>query len=207
MNTNITIKTALILLVSITVFLNGSVNANDDVKPTVIIESPIDNECYWAKEEIEFRCKAYDLEDGALSGKNVKWVSDLDNTFGYGTAFKAKLSKGLHMISVIASDRKNKKGRSSVIIMVSDKKPSRPEKKPEQNKPMDNIPIIQFTCVPKIGSHEDLLLMKLKRDRQNSLNTIYHRDNLRKARDPIQQNREFVSSKTGCGIDWSKTGL
>jgi PKD repeat protein len=62
---------------------------------------------------------ATDAEDGALSGSALAWRSNLDGALGTGLSVSAMLSRGVHTVTLTASDSLGATGATSVTVSVN----------------------------------------------------------------------------------------
>lgn len=87
--------------------------------PTTSIEAPPDSSIYDDGESISFSGSAEDPEDGALSGDNLVWRSDVDGKFGTGsTVSTSSLSSAYHVITLTATDSDGISDRDTVRVGV-----------------------------------------------------------------------------------------
>lgn len=142
----------------------GKIKA-DNYAPVVRIEGPKNHSNFKVKEEITFKGKATDLEDGELLDGVLIWTSDMDGRIGQGNSFNAVLSQGFHIVILTATDSGNSVGRDSIFITVGTppeqigevEKPKEEKPKPEKDKiEKQTMPSIEFLFVPPFGSFENL---------------------------------------------------
>lgn len=87
--------------------------------PTASIEAPPDSSIYEDGESISFSGSAEDPEDGALSGDDLVWHSDVDGQFGTGsTVSTSSLSSAHHVITLTATDSDGISGVATVRVGV-----------------------------------------------------------------------------------------
>ena len=87
--------------------------------PNITILSPENDGGYTSKENLVFKVKVTDYEDGEITApEQIKWYSDIDGFIGSGTSFicnsLTRVKK--HNISVQATDSQGEVSTSSVII-------------------------------------------------------------------------------------------
>lgn len=88
-------------------------------QPTPTITSPSDGAAFLEGESIDFQGSGSDPEDGALSGGDLVWTSDVDGEIGSGETFsRSDLSSGDHTITLEATDSRNASTTTSVEITV-----------------------------------------------------------------------------------------
>ncbi|GAB6094807.1 hypothetical protein JCM14469_10590 [Desulfatiferula olefinivorans] len=107
---------------SVTIFVG-----NHD--PAAVITSPAAGTSYNMGQDILFQGSAVDTEDGALTGPNLVWTSNLEGAtpIGTGSTFTlGNLSSGTHVITLTASDTYTPAGTgtASVIITVNNTFPT-----------------------------------------------------------------------------------
>jgi hypothetical protein len=96
--------------------------------PVAHIIAPYDKSTFSGLQTIVFTGDAFDLEDGTLDGKALKWRSDQQGILGYGHSISAtSLKLGLHTITLTAIDSNGKVGNTSIKILIT------PERIVEQN--------------------------------------------------------------------------
>ncbi len=95
--------------------------------PVATISQPADNASFGIGESIDFQGSATDAEDGALSGGDLVWTSNIDGQIGTGGSFsRADLSEGTHTITLTATDSQGKTGQATVTITVENQAPATP---------------------------------------------------------------------------------
>ncbi|MBF0199874.1 MAG: hypothetical protein HQK66_00905 [Desulfamplus sp.] len=95
-----------------------------NASPEILIRLPADNSSFSQGEMILFVANVTDREDGNLSGESVRWVSDRDGFFGFGTSFSINaLSVGTHVITVTAKDSDGLDSSSSITVAVGNESP------------------------------------------------------------------------------------
>ncbi|MBZ0233076.1 MAG: hypothetical protein K8M05_12165 [Deltaproteobacteria bacterium] len=73
--------------------------------PFAQINHPGNNETRYVSDgDFPFTGVARDLEDGALTGTDLVWTSNLDGELGIGESFTTTLSAGVHTITLTATD-------------------------------------------------------------------------------------------------------
>jgi exo-beta-1,3-glucanase (GH17 family) len=93
--------------------------AEENNPPTVVIDSPKKGDKFVPGQEIKFSGRAVDLEDGELQGESIIWISDIDGNIGSGLSFTTqKLSPGIHLIQMRATDSRGKESIKIVLIRV-----------------------------------------------------------------------------------------
>lgn len=97
--------------ITITILTNSS--------PVVNITSPSDNSIFNYDYTITFTGTATDPEDGTMSGNSFVWTSDIDGQIGTGLSFSTSiLSENRHIVTLTATDSKNKIGSTNIAISV-----------------------------------------------------------------------------------------
>jgi hypothetical protein len=89
--------------------------------PDVEILSPRDGDLFVGAQPIVFEGSATDQEDGPLSGDSLVWRSTLDGEVGTGALLRveaARLSEGVHTITLSATDSAGSSANASVTIQV-----------------------------------------------------------------------------------------
>jgi hypothetical protein len=90
----------------------------------VIILTPSDGESFELGEEITFSGSARDLQDGELSGDSLVWTSSIDGEIGTGNTFtRDDLSKGIHKITLTATNSLGEKGTVTITIPIGEQTP------------------------------------------------------------------------------------
>ena len=96
-------------------------------RPAVTILSPSPNDVLSPDTPVVLRGEASDLEDGVLSGEQLRWVSDRDGFLGTGTPLQVRLSGPeqicepelvVHNISLIATDSEGNATTQTVKVNV-----------------------------------------------------------------------------------------
>lgn len=97
---------------------SDSDSAVDPSAPTVVIDAPADGAVYAYDEAIPFSATATDLEDGALSGANLVWTSDLvTSALGAGASLNLVLPvPGDHLVTCTATDSDGRTGFATVNV-------------------------------------------------------------------------------------------
>jgi hypothetical protein len=84
------------------------------------IEEPATGATFYAGQQVGFRVRATDREDGYLSGNSLVWSSSLEGGLGTGVVLRRALSRtGEHTITLTATDRSGSATSASVRITVS----------------------------------------------------------------------------------------
>ncbi len=95
---------------------------------TPVIASPQGGATYSVGQAVQFQGSASDPEDGALSGAQLVWTSNLDGQIGTGSSFsRSDLSEGTHTITLGATDSDGASRSASVSITVAAQPPATPE--------------------------------------------------------------------------------
>lgn len=90
----------------------------------VIILTPSDGESFELSEEITFNGSARDLQDGELTGDSLVWTSSIDGQIGTGNNFtRDDLSKGIHKITLTATNSLREKGTATITIPIGEQTP------------------------------------------------------------------------------------
>ncbi|MBF0227481.1 MAG: PKD domain-containing protein, partial [Desulfobacterales bacterium] len=93
--------------------------------PTVTILSPQNGYSYAEGYEISFSGKATDMDGAEIIGDSLVWFSDKDEEIGKGVSFKYdNLSKGKHIITLVATDIKGTSGSNSIILTIGNTEPT-----------------------------------------------------------------------------------
>ncbi|MBN1952938.1 MAG: hypothetical protein JW801_17165 [Bacteroidales bacterium] len=87
--------------------------------PKVTIVQPDNGSSWTTADLISFTGEASDAKDGVLTGTQLTWVSDIDDTLGQGTTIFTRLSAGEHQIRLIAVDSEGEEGADVINITVS----------------------------------------------------------------------------------------
>jgi hypothetical protein len=83
------------------------------------IEEPPGGATFYVGQEIGFRARATDREDGYLSGGSLVWNSDVEGSLGTGDLLRRRLSRsGDHTITLTATDRSGLSSSATVRISV-----------------------------------------------------------------------------------------
>ena len=82
------------------------------------IEEPFAGASFYAGQEIAFRVRATDPEDGYLSGSSLVWSSNRDGRMGTGDLLRRTLSEGNHTITLTATDRAGLSNTATVNLTV-----------------------------------------------------------------------------------------
>lgn len=82
------------------------------------IEEPSAGATFYVGQEIAFRARATDPEDGYLSGGSLVWSSNRDGRIGTDDLLRRTLSEGNHTITLTATDRAGLSNTASVNITV-----------------------------------------------------------------------------------------
>jgi hypothetical protein len=103
-----------------------------DVQPTVDIQSPQDGEVVLSEGTLGLNAFAYDVDTGALDGKDVRWFSSLDGILGEGAQLSVTgLSVGEHTIAAFAGSGGQQPVFDSVrVLVVAD--PAQLPKQPDE---------------------------------------------------------------------------
>ncbi|MBI5207079.1 MAG: hypothetical protein HY934_04735 [Candidatus Firestonebacteria bacterium] len=101
---------------------SASVNIElTDSIPAVRILSPASGSIFLKDDYIYFRGEAYDTIYGNLYDSSLKWASNIDGIFGYGTTVVSSLSPGTHNIRLTASNINNITDSTSIGIIINQK--------------------------------------------------------------------------------------
>jgi hypothetical protein len=88
--------------------------------PVAVIATPRNGAQYLNGSNILFIGGAADVEDGALTGSSLVWLSDRDGQLGTGTTFqKTSLSVGTHAITLVATDSKGATGSATASVTIT----------------------------------------------------------------------------------------
>ena len=88
--------------------------------PEASIASPADGTISTPGDGIRFEGSGSDLEDGAVTGERLTWVSSLDDEIGTGASFlRNDLSIGAHTITLRAVDSEGGQGIATIAITVA----------------------------------------------------------------------------------------
>lgn len=91
--------------------------------PEVSILSPRTRTSLAAGKLVTFTGEAYDAEDGSLKGESLIWSSSRDGRLGTGTRVSARLSQGLHTITLSARDSDGNVTSASIEVEVGRSEP------------------------------------------------------------------------------------
>lgn len=94
--------------------------------PVPLIISPADGSIFDDTDGINFRGSSTDAEDGELTGTSLSWVSNLDGFLGNGIQSTARLSPGVHTISLIVRDSHGEQAMATINVTVNATGQSRP---------------------------------------------------------------------------------
>ena len=87
--------------------------------PVVVITGPLDGSILDEGTVITFTGTAQDADEGALSGAFLVWTSDINGQIGTGTTFDiTTLSRGVHVITLTATDASGESGTASITITI-----------------------------------------------------------------------------------------
>lgn len=90
-----------------------------DQPPTVSIDSPADSTSVAPGDSVAFSGSAVDLEDGALTGADLTWSSQLDGQIGTGERVEtSSLSTGDHVVTLTATDSQGQTSDDSIAVTV-----------------------------------------------------------------------------------------
>lgn len=93
--------------------------AANNTPPVVVITSPLAGSISDEGVLVTFTGSANDPEDGALSGGSFVWTSDRDGQIGTGQTFDiTTLRRGIHIITLTATDQSGGQGTASITITV-----------------------------------------------------------------------------------------
>jgi hypothetical protein len=94
-----------------------------DRRPSVKVIDPMKQLTIAEGTPLRLLGHAYDLEDGALTGKQLTWESDVQEKLGFGEELTvSKLKPGRHRISLRATDSAgNQSAAAEVVIVVNSK--------------------------------------------------------------------------------------
>jgi len=93
----------------------------ENTAPQVSVSSPTTLQIFSSGETITFQGSANDEEDGSLSGTQLVWTTNLDNTeIGTGEQFDTTLADGNHVITLTATDSENLTGNTSINICIGE---------------------------------------------------------------------------------------
>ncbi|PID73645.1 MAG: hypothetical protein CSB33_02540 [Desulfobacterales bacterium] len=86
--------------------------------PAVTISSPPDARRFAEGEAITFSGWAEDAEDGEIPPENLKWTSDRDGDLGTGQTVTVSSLRGVHVVTLEATDSHGSAGKKSVTVTV-----------------------------------------------------------------------------------------
>lgn len=92
-----------------------------DNAPELDIESPVSGEVFSGAQQVPLEARAWDPEDGTLTGAAIRWSSDLDGPLGSGeelTVLASDLVEGRHVLSATAVDAAGNTTTAEVAIEV-----------------------------------------------------------------------------------------
>jgi len=88
-------------------------------QPSVTITTPSSGAEFVAGEPVGFRGFATDVEDGALTGASLEWISSIDGPFQTGTSVEYDaLGLGQHTVWLRATDSQGASDSASVLMIV-----------------------------------------------------------------------------------------
>ena len=87
--------------------------------PTIRIASPAAGTRLELGQSVQLEAVALDREDGVLDGASITWSSDRDGTLGIGRLSSARLSEGLHTITLAASDSDGATSNATTSVRVA----------------------------------------------------------------------------------------
>ena len=91
---------------------------SENQAPNATIFSPVNGTLFNNATNVVFVGTGVDFEDGALSGVNLVWTSDVDGNIGTGNTFSRTLSVGNHTIVLTATDSLGVTGTDTVLVSV-----------------------------------------------------------------------------------------
>jgi len=87
--------------------------------PQVTITGPTDKSSFTTGQTIVFTGSAFDLKDGLLGDKMLKWSSDKQGVLGFGHSLAVSgLTPGLHTITLEATNSSGLVGRTSIQVQI-----------------------------------------------------------------------------------------
>ncbi len=90
--------------------------------PKVTISQPAEGQLFSGSQLVVLAADARDLEDGYLSGPNLKWSSSIQGNLGEGedlTLAASALAEGSHLMTVVATDSGGLTATAAVHVVVS----------------------------------------------------------------------------------------
>jgi hypothetical protein len=91
-----------------------------DAAPHVVVTAPLDKRPIVQGMPVSFAAYGYDPETGRLGEKALAWHSQRDGPIGIGARIRtAKLSPGVHRVTVTATDRRGNAATASVDVEVA----------------------------------------------------------------------------------------
>lgn len=128
------------------------------------IEEPSAGAIFYAGQEIAFRARATDPEDGYLSGGSLVWSSNRDERIGTDDLLRRSLSEGNHTITLTATDRAGLSNTASVNITVRPRPAGNTPPTVTILSPNNYYAMEDNTCVAFIAEASDLEDGRLGRD-------------------------------------------
>ncbi len=99
--------------------ISGIISAGTN-NPTVSIIEPNSVTTVTLGYPVLLQGRAYDLEDGPLSGDMIQWISSIDGSLGSGEDIYTFLSLGQHLITLVATDNdKNTSARTTTVTIAA----------------------------------------------------------------------------------------
>jgi hypothetical protein len=121
------------------------------------IEEPSSGAIFYSGQEIAFRARATDREDGYLSGGSLVWRSDRSGRLGTGDLLRRTLSDiGDHMITLTAADRTGETNTASVRITVRSRPAGNTPPTVTVTSPSNYYAMADYSCVTLIAEALDL---------------------------------------------------
>lgn len=119
--------------------------------PTVEIRDPDHGDAFLWGEEIRFRGRAEDPEDGRLGGGSLVWESSIDGQFGTGESVETKdLSIGNHTVTLTATDSHGATGSDQIRVDVENNPPTA-----TITRPQDGAVFVRGTTITFEGTGTD----------------------------------------------------